>query len=207
MRKYYLFCFFVISGLVAGAQVRIGLKAGAHSTTAKVVTPGGGKPAVDNNIGFHAGLAAKMRIEGQLYFVPQLQYAYKTFTIQYNNTDTATNTLNMHYLEIPLLFEWKKENYKSGFFVQFGPSFSLAMSGKQRIEGKSGTSVSKPVKFGFNAYGRAEANLVANLGYQFGKRVQLTVGYAHGLGTIVDDDFGPVIKPRMFTGGLVYWLH
>ncbi len=207
MRKYFLFCLFLLAGSATEAQVRIGLKAGMHSTTAKVVTPGGGKPEVDNSVGFHAGLALKMKIEGQLYFVPQMQYAYKTFAIHYNNTDTSTITMQAHYLEIPLLFEWKKENYKSGFFIQFGPSFSIAMSGKQKIEEKSGITISKPIKYGFNAYGRAEANLVGNIGYQFGKRLQITVGYAHGLGTIVDDDFGPVIKPRMFTGGLVYWLH
>jgi hypothetical protein len=207
MRKYYLFCLFVLAGYGTVAQVRIGLKAGAHSTTARVVTPGGGKPEVDNTVGFHGGLALKMKIEGQLYFVPQMQYAYKGFVIHYNNTDTVSNSLKVHYLEIPLLFEWKKENYKSGLFLQFGPSFSVAMSGNQKIEGKTGTTVSKPIKYGFNAYGRAEANLVGNIGYQFGKKLQLTVGYAHGLGTIIDDDFGPVIKPRMFTGSLVYWLH
>ena len=83
---------------------------------------------------------------------------------------------------------------------------SIALGGKQIIEGKSGTT-SEPIIFNFNAYGRAEANLVVNVGYQFGKRTQLVFGYAHGLGTLIDDDAGPSIKPRMFTGSLVYWFH
>jgi len=205
MRKYYLFGLFLALTVAAKTQVRIGLKAGVHNTTARVVMPDGSEPAVENSFGFHGGIAMKIKIEGQVYFVPQIQYAYKTYGIRYNNTDTMQNTLHIHYVEIPLLLEWKKENFKSGFFVQFGPSFSIAISGKEILEGKSGTT-NKPMNFSFNSYGRGEANLVVNAGYQFGKSTQFTVGYAHGLGTLIDDDFGPSIKPRMFTASLLYWF-
>jgi hypothetical protein len=36
--------------------------------------------------------------------------------------------------------------------------------------------------------------------------MQCTIGYVHGLGSIVDDDNGPEITPRMITASVHYWL-
>ncbi len=207
MKKYLLITALIFTVSALSAQVRVALKAGTNASMAKVIATDGSRPQVDYGVGFHAGLELKVNLEKQLFFVPQVQYAYKTFAINYNNLDTATNTLKIHYLEIPVLFEWKKSMYNSGFFLQFGPSFSLTLGGQEEISGKIGSPVSKPMKIAFSAYGRAEANLVMNVGYQFGRNFQFTAGYAYGLGTIVDNDEGPMIKPRMITASVHYFLN
>jgi hypothetical protein len=126
--------------------------------------------------------------------------------VGYHNPDTSTIRMKYHYLEIPILLEYNRNAGGRGFFAQFGPSFSVAMAGSQEISGKAGGTESQALTFGFNAYGRMEANLVANLGYQFSPGMQCTIGYVHGLGSIVDDDNGPEITPRMITASVHYWL-
>ncbi|WP_336517524.1 porin family protein [Pollutibacter soli] len=205
MKKYLLVLVLVTSVSAASAQLRVGLKAGANATTAKVIATDGSRPSVPYSGGYHVGAELKVLLEGQLYFVPQVQYSHKVFAIEYNNVDTSVNTLKMNYLEIPLLFEWKKSFYKSGIFVQFGPSMSFVLSGKEEITGKE--EMNKPMKIASTAYGRAEANAVINVGYQFGRSFQFTIGYVYGMGTIVDNDNGPVIKPRMFTASVHYFLN
>jgi len=207
MKKYLLITSLIFTVSAVSAQVRFGLKAGANASTAKVIATDGSRPAVDYGVGFHVGGELKVNIENQLFFSPQIQYAYKNFTINYNNLDTATNTLKMHYIEIPILFEWKKSMYKSGLFLQFGPSISVVLSGKQDITGKTGSAVSKPINYSFDAYGRAEANFVFNAGYQFGKNFQFTAGYAYGLGTIVDRDTFLFINPLIITASFHYFLN
>lgn len=207
MKKYVIATLIIVSlNLNTEAQVSVGFKAGSHWNTATVKTPDGRKPSVNAGMGYHGGLQLRVQFEKNLSFLPQIQYAYKKFEINYNNGDTSRNQLRYHYLEIPVLFEWSKTGMTSGFFFQFGPSFSIAMGGNEVITTKSGTSISNPIKFAFSAYGRFEANFVGNLGYQFNRHFQLSAGYAHGLGTLIDDDFGPEIKTRMLTASLHYFI-
>lgn len=195
----------LLAGMLANGQVQFGFKGGLHYSDAKAETRYGEKMNVQGSGGIHLGAQAKVAFDKDVYFVPQMQYAYKNFTVDYNNTDTASIKMNMHYLEIPLLLEYNRIRNDKGFFFQFGPSFSIALAGNQTITGKTGTTGTEPIKYAFNAYGRMEANLVANAGYQFNRMMGFSMGYALGLGTIVDQDQGPSITPRMFTASLHYW--
>jgi hypothetical protein len=187
------------------SQVRFGLKAGWNYSSAYVKTPSGSKPDVKGGQGFHLGAQLKVPFEVKLFFVPQLQYSYKSFNIKYINADTFSNKLSYHYAEIPLLFQLDAREDHLGWFFQFGPSFSLAMKGTDEVKKINGNTSSRSTKFAFNAYGRLEANAVLNAGYRFRNNMAITGGYALGMGSVVDDDFGPVIKPRMFTVSLHYW--
>lgn len=188
------------------SQVLYAFKAGAHSSTAYVKTPEGNKPPVNSGLGFHVGVEARVPFERKLYFLPQLQYAYKTFEIDYNNVDTVTANLTIHYLEIPLLLDFETNPNGKGWTFQIGPSFSVALKGNQNIVNNSGMGHSSEMNFAFNAYGRFEANAVANIGYRFTNHFAISAGYSLGMGSIVDDDYGPEIKPRMATFSLHYWL-
>jgi hypothetical protein len=206
MKKYYVFLLAtVLSGSLA-AQVNTGFTAGLNYSDAAAKTFEGDKVPVTGGIGFHAGLSMRVLFDENIYFLTRAQYTLKRFTVNYNNRDTASIAMNYHYLEIPLLLEFNRHAQGRGFFAQFGPSFSIAMAGNQVIHDESGKNSSQPIKFAFSAYGRFEANLVGNIGYQFTPRMQATIGYTHGLGNIVDDDFGPSIKPRMFSASVHYWL-
>lgn len=206
MKKHlYLLQIMLLCSMITAAQVQFGFKGGLHYTDAKAVSNEGENLSVSGAGGIHIGAQMKVSFDKNLYFIPQMQYAYKNFTVLYNNTDTASIHMKLHYLEIPLLLEYNLVKENKGFFFQFGPSISVAIAGNETITGKSGGTQDKPIKFAFNSYGRMEANLVANAGYQFNPYMQLTLGYAHGLGSIVDGDLGPQIIPRMFTASLHYW--
>jgi hypothetical protein len=207
MKKHYIvFLVLCLASSQASAQVRLGLKAGVNYSDAKAYTYYGEKIDVTGGTGFHAGAQMRVLFDETITFLPQLQYAYKSFTVNYNNGDTGSVRMNYHYLELPILLEYNPHTNGRGFFVQFGPSFSLALGGNEEVSGKANSVTSQPINFAFSAYGRFEANLVANVGYQFSPTMQCTIGYAHGLGSIVDDDFGPQITPRMFTASLHYWM-
>ncbi len=190
----------------SSAQVKYGFKAGPHLSNAYVKTPDGNHPPVNSGLGFHAGVEARIPFEKKLYFLPQLQYAYKTFEVEYDTMDTLSKKLFLHYLEIPLLLDYEPNPDGRGWTFQFGPSFSIALKGKQNIVSKNGNGDQSDVKFAFNAYGRFEANAVVNLGYRFTNQLAVTAGYSLGMGSIVDDDYGPEIKPRMITMSVHYWL-
>lgn len=206
MKKYYVFLLVTFLSGSLSAQVKTGFNAGLNYSDAAAKSFEGDKLPVTGGAGFHAGIQFRIPFDQDIYFITRAQYALKRFTVDYNNTDTASIAMNYHYLEIPLLLEFNRNVQGRGFFAQFGPSFSIAMAGNQDIRDESGKNSNEPIKFAFSAYGRFEANLVGNIGYQFSPRMQATVGYAHGLGNIVDDDFGPSIKPRMFTASVHYWL-
>jgi hypothetical protein len=195
----------MLCSIIVSAQVQFGFKGGLHYTDAKALNNQGENLSVSGAGGIHLGAQMKVSFDKNLYFIPQMQYAYKNFTIEYNNTDTASIQMKMHYLEIPLLLEYSLVKENKGFFFQFGPSLSVAIAGNETITGKAGGTQNKPIKYAFNAYGRMEANLVTNAGYQFNPYMQFTFGYAHGLGSIVNADLGPQITPRMFTASLHYW--
>jgi len=206
MKKHlYLLPIMLFCSMITAAQVQFGFKGGLHYTNAKAVSNKGEDLTVSGAGGIHLGAQMKVPFDKNLYFIPQMQYAYKNFTVEYNNTDTASIRMRMHYLEIPVLLEYNLVKENRGFFFQFGPSISVALADNKTISGKTGGTQEKPIKFAFNAYGRMEANLVANAGYQFNPFMQFSLGYAHGLGSIVDGDFGPQITPRMFTASLHYW--
>ena len=207
MKKHvYLFPLMLLCGMITTAQVQFGFKGGLHYSDARAVSNQGENLTVIGAGGIHLGVQMKVPFDKNLYFIPQMQYAYKNFTVEYNNTDTASIQMKMHYLEVPLLLEYNLVKENRGFFFQFGPSISVALAGSETITGKTGSTQDKPIKFAFNAYGRMEANLVANAGYQFNPSMQFSLGYAHGLGSIVNGDSGPQITPRMFTASLHYWL-
>jgi hypothetical protein len=206
MKKHvYLLPVMLLCSMIVTAQVQFGFKGGLHYSDAKAVSKDGEDLNVIGGGGLHLGAQMKVSFDKNVYFVPQMQYAYKNFTVEYNNADTSSIKMKMHYLEIPLLLEYDLIKENRGFFFQFGPSISVALAGNETITGKTGSAENSPIKYAFNAYGRMEANLVANAGYQFNRFMQFSVGYAHGLGTIVDGDSGPQITPRMFTASLHYW--
>jgi Outer membrane protein beta-barrel domain len=206
MKKYvYLLPIMLLCSMVVTAQVQFGFKGGLHYTDARAVSKDGNDLNVIGGGGIHLGTQMKVSFDKNVYFVPQLQYAYKNFSVEYHNADTASIKMKMHYLEIPLLLEYDLIKENRGFFFQFGPSLSVALAGNETITGKTGGTQDSPINYAFNAYGRMEANLVVNAGYQFNRFIQFSVGYAHGLGSIVDGDSGPEITPRMITASLHYW--
>jgi hypothetical protein len=193
-----------IFGNLASAQARFGLRAGVNSVNAYVVAPDGTRPGTSAGTGFYAGGIMKIPFDNKLYFVPGIQYSYKNYTIHYNDADLTSCKMHLTYIEIPLLLNYDFKKSGNYFFVQAGPSFSVALSGKQDDITPGQASHTEELKFAYSSFGRYEANAVFNAGFHFKNNLSVIGGYALGLGTIVNDDNGPVIKHRMFSFGLGY---
>lgn len=189
---------------LASAQIHYGLKAGINSVNALVVAPDGTQPSTSPGTGFYLGCLLKIPFDNKLYFVPAIQYSYKNYTIHYNDADLTSCRMHLNYIEIPMLLNYDFKNSGNYFFIQGGPSFSFALSGKQVNTKPGEASHTENMKFAYTSYGRFEANAVLNLGFHFCNNLSLVGGYALGLGTIVNDDNGPVIKHRMFNFGINY---
>ncbi|MFT3747886.1 MAG: porin family protein [Agriterribacter sp.] len=202
MKKILLSSAVLFCSLYAGAQVSYGVLGGLQQTGARVKVFEGPVVPVKPGCGFHVGAFLKVPFDKNLYFVPQLLYSLKGFTVRYNNAlrdSVANNILNIHYIEIPALLQFDTRNNGEGIFFQFGPSVSVAVAGTDKKNFLNGKERKTPMKFANTAYGRFEMNLVGKIGYQLKDKWFVTGGYALGLGSIVNDDLAPKIGPRMIT--------
>ncbi len=202
----FLLALFTLS---SKAQIFYGADAGWNHIGAIAQTREGTKIPVIAGNGFHAGIMLKVPFDKKLYFVPQLQYSSKKYGLQYQNLygdSVVQKSLNIHYIELPLLLQYDAREQRAHIFFQFGPSISFAISGRERISELDQSIVSQKMVFDFYAYDHFEFNLIGRVGYQFGNNMVLSTGYALGLGSIVDDDNGPIVKPRTFTVNLGYWF-
>ncbi|PWU04108.1 MAG: hypothetical protein C5B52_02065 [Bacteroidetes bacterium] len=209
MRVSTLVIAITLISLQSNAQIQIGGQAGWNYVYASASTKDGTSISTKGGNGFHLGLIVRAPFDNKLYFVPQMVFSHKTYTIQYNNAygDSVKDThLALNYIELPVLLEYVTSENKPHLFFQFGPSLSIGINGKQKITSMDGTTQDEKMILNYTHYERFEFNLVGRIGYQFPNKFSVWGGYAYGLGSIVDADKGPVIKPRMITATLAYWF-
>jgi hypothetical protein len=201
--------FFLLTTVCSHAQVSYGILGGMQQVGARVKVPDGARIPASSGYGFHAGGMLKVPFDKNVFFSPQILYSYKSFTIRYNNIlqDSVTaSKLVLHYIEIPALLEFDTRSNGNGFFFLFGPSVSVAVTGKERRTLTGNSEQERRLRFANTAYGRFEMNLVAKMGYCFKNRVTVTGGYSYGLGSIINDDYFARIVPRMITLGAGYFF-
>lgn len=202
MKKLFLIACVLSCYCNTNAQVSYGVTGGLQLIDARVKVFEGPVVPAKPGFGFHIGTFLKVPFDKNLYFVPQIQYSLKGFTIQYNNVlrdSVANNKLGIHYIEIPALLQFDTRSDGQGLFFQFGPSASVAISGSDKKSFLNGKEKKTSMKFANTAYGRFEMNIVGKVGYQVKDHWFVTAGYALGLGSIVNDDLSPKIGPRMIT--------
>lgn len=195
--------------LCTRAQVSYGILGGIQQTDARVKIPDGPVIRTAPGYGFHAGSMLKVGFDKNLYFSPGLLYSLKGVTIHFNNIlqdSVASSRLQIHYIEIPLLLRFDTRTDGNGFFFLFGPSASVAITGKENMTYLNNSKKDRPMRFANTAYGRFEMNLVAKAGYYFKNNVLITGGYSYGLGSIINDDYYARIVPRMITLSAGYFF-
>lgn len=203
---YSFFLFFTIS---THAQVSYGILGGIQQIDASVKIPDGPDIPSTAGYGFHAGGILKVGFDKRIYFSPGLLYSLKGFTIHFNNMlqDSASSSrLQVHYVEIPLLLQFDTRPDGNGFFFLFGPSASVAITGKEQRTFLNNSEKNRSMRFSNTAYGRFEMNLVAKVAYYFKNNVLLEGGYSYGLGSITNNDYYARIVPRMITLSAGYFF-
>jgi len=207
--KIILLLFFICSAFYSSAQISYGVTGGLQLINTRVKINNG--PAVDATprLGFHIGGLLKIPFDKELFFAPQVLYSLKGTTINLDNAlkdSVATQKLTIHYIEIPALLNFDTKADGNGLFFLFGPSASIAITGNEKRIFLNGQQQSRPMRFAFTAYGRFEMNLVAKVGYRLQNNWFVTGGYTLGLGSIVNDDLGPRILPRMISLSAGYFF-
>ena len=200
--------FLFVTGCVH-AQVSYGVVAGLQQMDASVKIPDGARIGATVGYGLHAGGMLKVGFDKNVFFSPQILYSRKCFTIHYNNIlqDSVTaSKLLIHYIEIPVLLQFDTRSDGTGFFFLFGPSASVAISGKEKRTFLDNGKKERAMRFSNTAYGRFEMNLVAKAGYCFKNNLIVTGGYSYGLGSIINDDYFARIIPRMITLSAGYFF-
>ena len=209
MKKICIITTVLFCSLYGKAQVLYGVTGGLQQIDANVKITAGPAVPVKAGYGFHIGALLKVPFDKNLYFIPQILYSVKGFTVQYNNAlldSVINNKLGIHYIEIPALFQFDTRSGGQGLFFQFGPSLSIAIAGNDKKRFLNKTEQKNAMKFANTAYGRFEMNLVGKIGYQVKNKWFITAGYALGVGNIVNDDLGPRISPRMITAGAGFFF-
>lgn len=208
----YIISLLLISFLISiscAAQVSWGVLGGVQQVSARVKITDGPIIRDKAGFGFHAGGTLKVNFDNYVFFAPQLLYSLKNFTVKYNNIlkdSVGSSKISIHYIEIPALLQFDTRKDEKGFFFLFGPSFSVAISGREKRTFLDESEKKRAMRFAFTAYGRFEMNLLAKLGYRFQNNTTISCGYAYGLGSIVNDDYNPSVKPRMITLSAGYFF-
>jgi hypothetical protein len=201
--------FFLLITVCSHAQVSYGILGGMQQIDARVKIPDGARIPASAGYGFHAGGMLKVPFDKNVFFSPQVLYSLKGFTIHYNDMlqDSVTaSKLLLHYIEIPALLQFDTRSDGNGFFFLFGPSVSVAITGKERRTFLGNSEKERPMRFANTAYGRFEMNLAARAGYSFKSNIIITGGYSYGLGSIINDDYFARIVPRMITLSAGYFF-
>jgi hypothetical protein len=168
--KYYLIAFitYLMIGTTAMAQdhhANIGIKGGLNLYN---INGNGGS---DLKSGLHLGLLSHIHLTKQFAFQPEIMYS-----AQGTKLSGSDNSLNLDYINIPLLFQYMFDN---GFRLQAGPQVGFLVNAKS----KSGNTTVN-VKDGYNAL-----DLALSIGgsYVFTDTgFGLDARYNHGLSNIYD---------------------
>lgn len=144
--------------------------------------------------GFHFGFTGDYILSDNIYFQPSLLLCGKgakgNYIVpkeDYRPAFTAEKTINLYYLEIPLMLAYKipvTDILKIG--LQFGPTISIGIFGKTKDEAlgqEMFSSDSFQKKYGFE---RADFGIGGGVTAELFKHYRLGVSYTKGLSSLQD---------------------
>ena len=177
--------------------VRFGIKAGVN--IAKMKT--GDNPDVSTNTktSMGGGLLVNLPV-GAGGFAVQPEILYNGMGGKFTETltlgGTESSEADLHYLSLPIMFQWKATN---GFFLELGPQASYLLKATQEVN-----STEEDVKDQLDKFDIAAAG-----GVGFMSRIGLGIGarYIYGLSDVREDNGTNLtgeLKNRVFHVGLFY---
>lgn len=155
------------SAMAQDHHANIGVKGGLNLSNIN------GNGQADVKPGLHLGLFTHVHLTKQFAFQPEIMYSAQV--TKYGGSD---NSLNLDYINIPLLFQYMFDN---GFRLQAGPQVGLLVNAKT----KSGNTTVN-VKDGYNSL---DLGLSIGGSYVFvDSGFGLDARYNHGLSNIHDSN-------------------
>ncbi len=145
--------------------------------------------------GGHAGLMMKIPFDYHVFFVPQTDLNFRKFQQKQPVSGEYFYIEEWQVRVAPMLEIDFNQPGKHTFFIQFGPSIGFGLKGKQsRINNNQ--EEKRPLKYGFQAYGKYDASAHAMLGYETRTGFRFAAEYVHGLGNMINTEYGARMKYR-----------
>lgn len=187
-------------------NILFGIKAGYNLNFSNFITT----KKVPSNIahGGYAGVMMKIPFDNRLSFTPHVDFNYRGTSTDSIQPDQFSSIKEFQMRIMPLLqIDFKHPDEKANtLFVHFGPAVEFGITGKQVKQDASNNKQSRSLHYGYQRYGRYDASLHAGIGYETTAGFRLLLDYGHGLGNMINTEFGGTIKYRTVSLGVGYWL-
>jgi opacity protein-like surface antigen len=160
----------LISGIVAQAQVSLGVKAGVNINSSQLK-----EPAFDyksSSVGFNAGLLAEVNISHKWYIRPELLYAQKGWNETSMTVPTFYRKMELHYVTLPVLAAFRVIPKLS---VMAGPEIGYLL--------KTTTSPQTSISLG-DIYNKWDLGIALGAAFQLTSQLGLEARYIYGLSPI-----------------------
>jgi len=184
--------------------VQFGIFAGSHISSTTYSIKAIGQPT-DSKIGFHFGAGYKIPFEGILFFSPSISYAMRGYKVQFNQPSyppdllAIDNNVTFHEIDVDPLLQFDLSKKANHLFFKAGPSFNFILWGNEKYNLATGESVDHAMKFSTtNWYGRYNASLVGQFGYETAKGLMIYAYYLHGMISMNNEEQGPSIYNSMY---------
>ncbi len=196
----------------ASGQYQYGIFGGPQITTAHY-TANGIKQPTKNKYGFQLGIGFKIPFEDKLSFSPAAYYSIKGYKVTFNqflfppDANAKDNNTTIHTFEIAGLLQYDFNREPEHFFIKLGPSLDFQLLGNEKYNTMTGTTVDQNMKFSYANYGHYSASMLLQFGYETASGLMIFGQYSHGLSSINNADYGPIIKHRVFAVSIGKYLH
>lgn len=189
-------CFVIAFALfvqIVSAQT-VGIKGGINFANMSFSNDGFGV-SPKSIVGFHFGPVVDFQLQENLRLNTGLLYSLKGFKME---VEGESGTMKFNYLEIPINFAYKfPVSETSNFFIQAGPYFGYALSGKEEGGGES-----NDIEFGKDQWKRLDLGLGFGAGLEFGSIIT-SLNYQLGLANLADDP-DVTVKNKVLQISLAY---
>lgn len=204
MKRIIIFFAALVCCITAFSQVKFQVFAGPHISSTHYSVESVEQPT-DTKVGFHVGAGYKIPFEGILFFSPAISYAMRGYKVQFNQPSfppdllAIDNDVTFHELDVDPLLQFDLSKKPSHLFIKAGPSFNFILWGNEKYHLATGESVDRTMKFSTtNSYGRYNASLTTQLGYETSKGFTISVYYLRGMISMNNEEQGPSIYNSMY---------
>jgi hypothetical protein len=127
------------------------------------------------------------------------------YTVQFNQPSfppdllAIDNDVTFHEINIDPLLQFDLSKKARHLFIRVGPSFNFILWGNEKYNLATGESVDHAMNFSTtNGYGRYNASLLGQFGYEASKGFTIYAYYLRGLISMNNEEQGPSIYNSMY---------
>ena len=186
------------------SQAEFQIFAGPHISSTNYSIKSVTQPT-DSKVGFHFGAGYKITFDGILFFSPSISYAMRGYKVQFNQPSyppdllAIDNNTTFHEIDVEPLLQFDLSKKANHPFIKVGPSFNFILWGKESYNLATGESIDRNLKLSTtNNYGRYNASLVGQFGFETSKGLIIYAYYLRGLISMNNEEQGPSIYNSMY---------